>query len=146
MPEKLSTDKLHSNRRQTQFKMPPPHKRAKTVPPIKNGPKGICESIFLAPLMTKKIPTTEPLKNASIKARPIIGQPSINPIRNASLTSPNPMPRPRVKTTIARKKPAAAKADKSGFKNPQPPRFSASTKRYKKVMPSAGQRILSGIR
>lgn len=42
------------------------------------------------------IETTAPVKKAQYKAITILGNPKKNPIKKANLTSPSPIPRPRV--------------------------------------------------
>ncbi len=49
-------------------------------------------------------PTIAPVKNAKYKAVIILGNPKTIPIKNASFTSPKPMPLPFVTTYKARKK------------------------------------------
>lgn len=60
--------------------------------------------------------TKAPVKNAMYSAATIFGKPSNKPIKPANLTSPNPIPRPRVATCKKKKRPKAHSADKKKLK------------------------------
>ena len=84
------------------------------VAPAKKGPKGICDFMVFLPATIKVIPTIAPLIKAKNKAKRILGQPKIKPIKPANLTSPKPSHLPLETRTKNKKKPLASKAAKSG--------------------------------
>ena len=84
----------------------------KIVAPLKNGPKGICDLMVFLPMIIKPTPTIAPLIKAKNKAKQILGQPRIKPIKAANLTSPKPIHLPLEIRTKERKKPLAKTADK----------------------------------
>jgi len=64
---------------------------------IKKGPKGTeAPRILFFLHIISMHPTTTPVKKAMYKPTTIFGKPKISPIKNANLTSPNPIPRPLV--------------------------------------------------
>lgn len=93
-----------------------PQSITRTVAPAKNGPKGICDLRPFLPKIIRATPTTAPDKKARKSAAKILGQPKINPIKKANLTSPIPIQRPFETRTSARKNPLAPKAAKRKFK------------------------------
>ena len=80
-----------------------PQNKAKKVPAIKNGPKGISDFKFFFFEIINPTPIIAPIKKAENKAKTILGQPKSKPIKNPSFTSPNPNPAPLVTRKIARK-------------------------------------------
>ncbi len=57
------------------------------------------------------IPRAPPVKNAIYKAKSVPGNPKTRPNKNANLTSPNPIPFPRVSKNIPRKNRKAPTAE-----------------------------------
>lgn len=95
--------------------------RLVTIPRMRNGPNGI------TPPRSERFPHTismrdarAPVKNATYIARKEFGHPRNNPIKNASLTSPSPIPLPNVTRYNNKKNPAQPIAEstaeiKGGF-------------------------------
>lgn len=74
------------------------------MPVTKKGPKGIVlpRSFFFLHKISMT-PAIAPVKNVRYKATIIFGKPRIRPIKIAYLTSPHPIPLPRVKTRRSKK-------------------------------------------
>ena len=90
-----------------------PKNKLTKEPIIKNGPKGIVSFMdFFFLHKISMIPKNAPVKKAKYKARIILGKPNIRPNKNASFTSPNPIPLPLVIKNSIRKKAHAPRAEK----------------------------------
>lgn len=57
------------------------------------------------------MPTNPPVKNAIYKAKSVPGNPKTKPNKNDNLTSPKPIPFPRVSKNIAKKNKNAPTAE-----------------------------------
>ena len=88
-----------------------PQNKAINVPVTKNGPNGI--SLFRPFLLARisPIPIIAPKKKAKNRATRIFGKPRKRPIKKANFTSPQPIHFPLEIKIIARKKPAAPRAE-----------------------------------
>lgn len=82
------------------------------VEPDKKGPNGIWDLSPFLPNRIKHTPIIAPEKKDNNKAIKMPGQPRINPIKKANLTSPNPIHLPLEINIKLRKKTAGIKADK----------------------------------
>ena len=90
-----------------------------TVPPAKNGPKGISDFRVFFFKIIKIMETKAPIRKAKNKATKILGQPRIKPINKANFMSPTPIHLPLETKTIARKKAPAAQAANKPFNSEQ---------------------------
>ena len=88
-----------------------PKNKEMNVPATKNGPKGTSDFKVFLPKNISPMPIIAPLIKAKNKAAKILGQPSTNPIKKASLISPMPIHLPLEIKTMKRKNAAAPKAD-----------------------------------
>lgn len=84
-----------------------PKIRLVIVPIIRKGPNGITppRSVRFRHIISMR-DAAAPVKNAMYKAKKQFGHPKNNPIKNANLISPIPIPRPKVIRCKNKKKPA----------------------------------------